>query len=189
VPTVITLALIPVIGATDRVEDIIFTLFFGSVIILFGAGAVVMFPFYKGIVWYIIGQPIASLLSYAMAVPTVVSTIVLGIAGIAAVGILCTLWRAGPTADPFLVSRMVVSLVLLAGNTRVFRADRTAVMVTGSPAALASALRTLDEQIAEMPSEDLREASSLSTLSILPLQFTASELEHEQVVKVVEGWL
>lgn len=48
-------------------------------------------------------------------------------------------------------------------------ADRTAATVTGSPAALASALRTLDERITETPSKDLRKASSLSSLSILPL--------------------
>jgi heat shock protein HtpX len=64
------------------------------------------------------------------------------------------------------VSRPVVSVL---SRTRESAADRTAATVIGSPAALASALRTLDEQIAATPSEDLREASSLSSLSILPL--------------------
>lgn len=49
VPTVITLALVPVIGATNREEDIVFTLFFTSVAIMFGIVAVVAFPFYKSI--------------------------------------------------------------------------------------------------------------------------------------------
>ncbi len=49
-------------------------------------------------------------------------------------------------------------------------ADRAAAEATGSPAALASALRTLDEQIDEIPSQDLRAAPSVSSLSILPLE-------------------
>lgn len=120
VPTVITLALVLVIAATDRGEDIVFTLFFASVLIMFGIAGVAMFPFYKGIVWYIIGAPLVSLLTYAMAVPTVVGTIVLAVVSIAAIGILYTLWRAGPTTDPFLIVRMVGSLVLLAGITLLF---------------------------------------------------------------------
>lgn len=120
VPTVITLALVPVIGATNREEDIVFTLFFTSVAIMFGIVAVVAFPFYKSIAWYIIGEPVAFLLTSAMSVPTVAGTIVLWVAGLAAVGILYTLWQAGPTTDPFLVLRMVGSLVLLAGVTLMF---------------------------------------------------------------------
>lgn len=64
------------------------------------------------------------------------------------------------------VSRPIVSSLLRARETV---ADRTAATVTGSPATLASALRTLDDQISGTPSEDLRKASSLSSLSILPL--------------------
>jgi heat shock protein HtpX len=59
--------------------------------------------------------------------------------------------------------------IISLSRTRESAADSTAATVTGSPAALASALRTLDERIDEMPSEDLREASDLSSLSILPL--------------------
>ncbi len=48
-------------------------------------------------------------------------------------------------------------------------ADRVAAEATGSPAALASALRTLDREIAATPEHDLRAVSEVSTLSILPL--------------------
>ncbi|WP_277554094.1 M48 family metalloprotease [Halobaculum limi] len=54
-------------------------------------------------------------------------------------------------------------------------ADRVAAEVTGSPAAVASALKQLDEDIAETPARDLREASGISSLSILPLE--PAELE------------
>ncbi|NUC74132.1 M48 family metalloprotease [Haloterrigena sp. SYSU A558-1] len=49
-------------------------------------------------------------------------------------------------------------------------ADRAAAAVTGSPAALASALSRLDQEIAETPERDLRDASAVSSLSILPLE-------------------
>jgi heat shock protein HtpX len=64
------------------------------------------------------------------------------------------------------LSRPIVALL---ARTRESAADRTAATVTGSPAVLATALRTLDERIAETPSTDAREASRLSSLSILPL--------------------
>ncbi|WP_049941565.1 M48 family metalloprotease [Haloterrigena turkmenica] len=69
----------------------------------------------------------------------------------------------------------VVTLALATPAVAVFSrgrelaADRTAATATGSPAALASALRTLEDGIAETPAEDLRAASSISSLSILPL--------------------
>ena len=49
-------------------------------------------------------------------------------------------------------------------------ADRAAAEATGSPAALASALQTLDDRIDELPSQDLRAVSSVSSLSILSLE-------------------
>ncbi|MFC7136078.1 M48 family metalloprotease [Halobaculum litoreum] len=49
-------------------------------------------------------------------------------------------------------------------------ADRVAAEVTGSPAALASALERLDRDIAATPGRDLRAASGVSSLSILPLE-------------------
>jgi heat shock protein HtpX len=75
-----------------------------------------------------------------------------------------------------LVSRPPVSVI---ARARESAADRTAAMVTGSPAALASALRTLDEQIAETPDNDLRETSNLSSLSILPLNPISINLAEE----------
>ncbi|WP_202935039.1 M48 family metalloprotease [Halorussus amylolyticus] len=59
-------------------------------------------------------------------------------------------------------------------------ADRAAAEVTGSPAALASALERLDRDIAETPNRDLREVSGISSLSILPL-------EPEELEKVMLG--
>ena len=49
-------------------------------------------------------------------------------------------------------------------------ADRAAVAVTGSPTVLATALTKLDQSISETPNQDLREASGISSLSILPLE-------------------
>lgn len=48
-------------------------------------------------------------------------------------------------------------------------ADRAAAEATGSPAALAGALSRLDRRIDETPTRDLRAASGVSSLSILPL--------------------
>ncbi len=66
----------------------------------------------------------------------------------------------------WLVARVVVAVFSRARETA---ADRTAVAVTGSPAALASALRALDERMDAAPTEDLRQVSSVSALSILPI--------------------
>lgn len=60
-------------------------------------------------------------------------------------------------------------VVAVLSRARESVADRTAATVTGSPAALISALQSLDEGIAETPDEDLRETSTRSSLSILPL--------------------
>lgn len=59
-------------------------------------------------------------------------------------------------------------------------ADRAAAEITGSPAALASTLKRLDRDISETPNKDLREASGISSLSILPL-------EPEELEKVMLG--
>ncbi|SIR72579.1 M48 family metalloprotease [Natronorubrum thiooxidans] len=71
---------------------------------------------------------------------------------------------AGATA---LLGRVVTAGL---SRTRERAADRAAAEATGSPAALASALRTLDERIDETPSRDLRAVSSVSSLSILSLE-------------------
>lgn len=54
-------------------------------------------------------------------------------------------------------------LVSLFSRARESAADRTAATVIGSPA-LASALRTLDERIADTSGQDLRDVSNLSSL-------------------------
>ncbi len=59
-------------------------------------------------------------------------------------------------------------------------ADRVAAEITGSPAALASALKRLDRDISETPNRDLRDASGISSLSIL-------SLEPEEPEKVMLG--
>ncbi|MFW5950029.1 MAG: M48 family metalloprotease [archaeon] len=59
-------------------------------------------------------------------------------------------------------------------------ADQVAAEVTGSPAALATALKRLDQDISEIPNGDLRELSGISSLSILPL-------EPEELEKVMLG--
>jgi heat shock protein HtpX len=182
IPTVITLALVPVIVATDKVEGMIFTLYFVSIPVLFFCIAIEIIPFFKDLVWYIIGQPIASLLTYTVAVPGVVSTIVLGIAGIAAVGILCTLWRAGPTTDPFLVSRMVISLVLLTGVTlgffvAVWRVIEFTIWAPGSFIQIFA----LSEAQNQVQSEPWRNAAILIT-GIMLVSFTCREFARMSVV-------
>lgn len=76
-------------------------------------------------------------------------------------------WLLGAIAVLTLAIGTPVVAVLSRG--RELAADRTAAEATGSPAALAGALRTLEAGIAETPDEDLREAASVSVLSILPL--------------------
>lgn len=76
-----------------------------------------------------------------------------------------SLYVVGTSA--WIVSRAIVAVLSRARETT---ADRTAAEVTGSPAALAGALRTLDDRIDAMPDSDLREVASVSSLSILPLE-------------------
>ncbi len=74
-------------------------------------------------------------------------------------GILSTtVWLLGKTAT----ARV--------SQTREHVADRAAAEVTGSPAAVASALGHLDQQLTATPAEDLRDVSAVSSLSILPLK-------------------
>ncbi|WP_222915825.1 M48 family metalloprotease [Natrinema sp. SYSU A 869] len=72
----------------------------------------------------------------------------------------------------WLISRAITAVLSRARETA---ADRTAVEVTGSPAALAGALRALDDRITQMPTRDLREVASVSSLSILPLEPMATD--------------
>ena len=75
------------------------------------------------------------------------------------------------------VARAVVAVL---SRARESAADRAAVAVTGQPAALASALRAMDDRVADTPTRDLREVAGLSALSIVPL-------EPREVEKVMLG--
>ncbi len=72
-------------------------------------------------------------------------------------------------AIPILVvaglSRWVSALV---ARYREYVADRGAVAITGDPTALASALETLDRELAARPASDLREHRSTTAFSIVP---------------------
>lgn len=59
--------------------------------------------------------------------------------------------------------------IAVLSRSRESAADRTAAILTGSPAVLASALSTLNDQRLEATSTDLRTVSSRSSFSILPL--------------------
>lgn len=89
-----------------------------------------------------------------------------GVAGVVTVplGILSTVvWIVGRT----ITARFA--------RARERAADRAAAESTGSPAALASALERLDREIATTPARDLREASGVSSLSVLSLEPTEPE--------------
>lgn len=93
--------------------------------------------------------------------------------------------RAAPFALPLdffstLVWTTGKTMTARLSRTRERAADRAAVAVTGSPAALATALAKLDSRIAETPNRDLREVSGVSSLSIL-------SLEPEELEKVMLG--
>lgn len=72
----------------------------------------------------------------------------------------------GIVTATLIASRAVIAL---SSRARERTADRTAALATGQPADLASALRTLDAEIADAPARDLRSAASVSSLSVLPL--------------------
>jgi heat shock protein HtpX len=67
---------------------------------------------------------------------------------------------------PVALGGRILAAALARGRETV--ADRAAATATGSPAALASALATLDERVAAVPESDLRRGSAAATLSILP---------------------
>ncbi|ELY63034.1 heat shock protein HtpX [Natronobacterium gregoryi SP2] len=63
------------------------------------------------------------------------------------------------------VTRLAVALV---ARYREYVADQAAIVITGDPAALASALETLDRDLVSRPSSDLREHRSTAAFSIVP---------------------
>ncbi|SER25882.1 M48 family metalloprotease [Natrinema salaciae] len=96
-------------------------------------------------------------------------------------------WAAIVTVPLGLLSTgvWIVGRTITARLTRVREraADRAAAEVTGSPAALASALQRLDREIADTPSRDLRDASGVSSVSILSLE----PAEPEKIMLGPEG--
>ncbi|ELY55774.1 M48 family metalloprotease [Natronolimnohabitans innermongolicus] len=74
------------------------------------------------------------------------------------------------------------AIVAVLSRSRELSADRTAAELTGSPAALAGALRTLDDRIERTPNQDLREAAGVSSLSILPLESVAGETDEPSLI-------
>lgn len=59
-------------------------------------------------------------------------------------------------------------LTRLLSRYREYAADRGAAMITGKPAAMASALDSISTSIDDQPSEDLREKASMNALFIIP---------------------
>ena len=70
-----------------------------------------------------------------------------------------------PAAVTYAVSRWCVALV---SSYREYVADDGAVAITGGPAALASALETLDAELERRPATDLRDHRSTAAFSIVP---------------------
>lgn len=70
-----------------------------------------------------------------------------------------------PAAVTYAVSRWCVAFV---SSYREYVADDGAVAITGDPAALASALETLDAEIERRPATDLRDHRSTEAFSIVP---------------------
>jgi heat shock protein HtpX len=70
-----------------------------------------------------------------------------------------------PLAPVLLVSAVLARLV---SRHRELAADRAAVLLTGSAAAVAAALVAVDDELRRMPKTDLRNAQTLSCFSFVP---------------------
>ena len=66
----------------------------------------------------------------------------------------------------------IVSFVLIRALSRYreYAADRGAASITGKPAALASALMTIDGNMSKVPKDDLREQSEMNAFFIIPIK-------------------
>ena len=65
----------------------------------------------------------------------------------------------------------IVSFLLIRALSRYreYAADRGAVVITGKPSALASALMTIDGRMDRVPDEDLRKQSEMNAFFIVPI--------------------
>jgi len=61
-------------------------------------------------------------------------------------------------------------LIRLLSRYREYAADRGAAAITGKPAALASALLTIDGSMDRVPQEDLRETSEMNAFFVIPIK-------------------
>ncbi|MFC7058497.1 zinc metalloprotease HtpX [Halovenus salina] len=81
---------------------------------------------------------------------------------------------AAPIWVAILVSLVVwvISFFLIRALSRYreYAADRGAAQMTGEPAALASALRSISEDMEQVPKEDLREQAEMNAFFILPIR-------------------
>jgi heat shock protein HtpX len=73
-------------------------------------------------------------------------------------------------ATSFVVYALSYVLMLALSRYREFAADRGAALITGRPAALASALMRLSSSAARIPDRDLRAVGQLSAFFIVPLR-------------------
>ncbi|MFW5948820.1 MAG: M48 family metalloprotease, partial [Halolamina sp.] len=66
----------------------------------------------------------------------------------------------------------ILSFVLIRALSRYreYAADRGAAAITGKPAALASALLTIDGSMDRVPKEDLRETSEMNAFFVIPIR-------------------
>jgi len=66
----------------------------------------------------------------------------------------------------------IVSFLLIRALSRYreFAADRGAASITGKPAALASALMTIDSGMSKVPKEDIRQQSEMNAFFIIPIK-------------------
>lgn len=111
VATKVTFVLAFVIAAASGTLHVLFGLVFVAVFALF---IHILMPFVQLFFWYTLWVPTVSLVDYAGAVPSVASSIIVGLVGLLGISILYTARKTGQAVGWSLVLRMVASLVVLA---------------------------------------------------------------------------
>ncbi|MDW7733308.1 MAG: zinc metalloprotease HtpX [Methanolobus sp.] len=89
----------------------------------------------------------------------------------------------------------IISFLLIRALSRYreFSADRGAVIITGQPANLISALRKISDTIAQIPTEDLRKVEGMNAFFIIPavsdslLNLTSTHPSVEKRIAALEG--